>query len=215
MGELISLDDLTDLSQEELQAKITEANQKYQELQSNSERWVQKVIAEKKLSEKALKSIADINGDNDKFVELYESDKELGEYILKNVFNGATIEEFKTGGWKAKPATENFEEFYQKKQAEERLEKVTSKLSKEAKERFDAEFTELTDGKKLTKENLDKYIKIVLKEIEPDFSEEIQEARSMAMWSWTSKPKESKSQGDQATTDFLVQMGVVKPMKKN
>lgn len=213
MTELLNLDDLQDLSQEELQAKIQEANTKYQELQSNSDRWVQKVLDEKKLAEKSLKALGEINGDNDKFVELYNQDKKLGEYILKNVFNGASIEEFQAGGVKAKPVTENFEEFYQKKQIEERLEKITSKLSPEAKEKFELEFEDLTDGKKLTKENVDKYIKITLKEIEPDFSDEIQEARAFAIGGNPTKAKDTKSQWDQATTDFLVQMGIVTPSK--
>ena len=38
MAELLNIEDLEGLSGEELQAKITEANQKYQELQSNSDR---------------------------------------------------------------------------------------------------------------------------------------------------------------------------------
>lgn len=214
MTELLNLDDLKDLPQEEIAEKIKEANEKYSQMLANKERWAQQIIEEKKLAEKSLKALGEINGDNDKFVALYNQDKKLGEYILKNVFNGASIEEFQAGGsQRSTPTKENFEEFYQKKQVEETIEKVTSKLSQEAKEKFDLEFSDLTDGKNLTKDNVNKYIKIALKEIEPDFSEEIQEARVFAMGGWTAKPKDNKPQWDQATTDFLVQMGVVKPSK--
>jgi hypothetical protein len=98
MTELLNSEDLVGLSAEELQAKIDEANTKFADLKSNSDRGVQKVIEEKKLSEKALKAIADINGDNAKLVELYETDEKLGKYLLQNVFNGASIEDFREGG---------------------------------------------------------------------------------------------------------------------
>ena len=98
MTELLNSEDLVGLSAEELQAKIDEANTKFADLKSNSDRGVQKVIEEKKLSEKALKAIADINGDNAKLVELYETDEKLGKYLLQNVFNGASIDDFREGG---------------------------------------------------------------------------------------------------------------------
>ena len=210
MVDLLKMEDLNGLSQEDLQAKIEEANTKFKDLQSNSDRGVQKVIAEKKLSEKALKSIKQIDGDNDKFVELYNDDPELGEYILENVFDWASIDDFTSGSEvKAKPVKEDFEAFYEKKRIEETLEKVSWKLSPEIKEKFDTEFADLTEWKKLTKDSVKKYIKIALKEASPDFSNEELLAKTYSVWGSAPKPKETWPKSDQATKDFMKEMGIV------
>lgn len=181
MTELIKLEDLEGLSQEEIAAKITQANEEYKTLKSNTERGAQQILEEKKLAEKSLKAIADINGDNEKLVELYDNDPKLGEYLLKTVFNGSSIDEFREGGKQAKPTTEDFDTKYQKKRLEERIEEVSSKLSPELKEKFDTEFKELTEGKKLTKESQEKYIKIALKEVSPDYTKEELDAKIHSM----------------------------------
>jgi hypothetical protein len=209
MTELIKLEDLEGLSQEEIAAKIAQANEEYKNLKSNTERWAQQILEEKKLAEKSLKALADINGDNAKLVELYDNDPKLGDYLLKSVFNGASIDEFREGGTQAKP-TEDFDTQYQKKRLEERIEEISSKLSPELKEKFDTEFKELTEGKKLTKENQEKYIKIALKEVSPDYTKEELEAKIHST-GWTiAKPKESWPKTDESTVSFLKDMGIVR-----
>lgn len=212
--QLLNIEEITSLSGEELQAKIDEANTKFTDLQSNSDRWVQKVLDEKRLSEKALKAIAEINWDNAKLVDLYETDPKLGNYLLQNVFNGASIDDFRDGGSWAKTITEDFDTKYQAKRIEETIEEVSSKLPKDVQEKFDAEFKDLTEGKKLTKENVDKYIKMALREANPDYSKEEMEARVHSMGGWVAKPQEAWPKRDQATSSFLEQMGVVRKAVK-
>ena len=211
------MEDLKGLSQEELEVKIAAANESYKNLESNADRGAQKVLDDKKLAERALTAIAEIDGDNEKFVELYNNDPKLGDYLLKTVFKGASIDDFKKGGTKSpKPEWEDFDAKRLKKTIEEKVESVSSKLPKEIKEKFDAEYKELTDWKKLTKDNVEKYIKMALREVQPDFSQEELDARVLSQGGGGIKPKADKSfKWDKSTSEFLKKMGIITPSKKD
>jgi len=216
MTELINIEDLKDLNEEQIAEKVAQANEAYKKLQSDTERWAQQIIEEKKLAERSLKAISEINWDNAKLVELYESDKKLWDYLLKTVFGGASIDDFRDGGTTAKPATGDFDKMYQKKRIEERLEEVTSKLPADVQEKFTTEFVEITDGKELSKDNVDKYIKMALREVSPDYTKEELEAKVYSMGGQTAKPKtETGVKVDEYTSNFMQQMWIVTKAKKD
>jgi len=218
MTELIDLEALKGLNQEELSAKLAEANENYKDLKSNSDRWVQKVLEEKKLAERSLKAISEIDWKNDKFVELYEEDPKLWNYLLENVFEGASIDDFREWGeWaKTQPkinTKDDFEKYYQQKQVEEKIEKISSKLTAEAKEKFTEEFNDISNGKELNTKNVDKYIKIALRESQPDLRNEENMAKLYAIGWSKSKSVDNSKKWDSATSDFLQQMGVTRKVQ--
>ena len=65
------------------------------ELQSNSDKWVQKVIWEKKLYEKAYQELPKISADDTRLVDISQDDPVLAKKILDDHFDGMTIEEYK------------------------------------------------------------------------------------------------------------------------
>lgn len=218
MENLINLEDLEGLNQEQIIEKINEANELHKKNVADSDRWVQKILENSKLAEGAIEALAEINGDSSKFADLYKKDPKQWEYLLKKVFGWVTYEQFMA--WEPKNdgnlTKAQMEEFYQQKEIEKELDSVNSKLSDEWKEAFKKEFDDIVEGKKLTKDNIKKYIKMALREVEPDMSLLEQEAKSSSISGWySSKAKdESKIKMDQATTDLLTKMGSYNPPKK-
>lgn len=72
-----------------------EVEEMRKKLQSDSEKWVQKVIKERKLFERAYKELPKISQDDARLVEIYEEDPELAQRILEDHFDGVSIEEYK------------------------------------------------------------------------------------------------------------------------
>lgn len=65
------------------------------EMMGNSEKWVQKVISEKKTFEKALKESWKVWANPSHLIDLYEEDPKVAQIILDEFFNWKTIEEYK------------------------------------------------------------------------------------------------------------------------
>lgn len=69
------------------------------EMQSNSDKWVQKIISEKKVYEKAFEEMSKIADNSERLVELYEEDPTTAEIILKKYFGDESIEDYKERIW--------------------------------------------------------------------------------------------------------------------
>jgi len=65
------------------------------EMQSNSEKGVQKILNEKKAFEKAMSSLWDISDDPTKLIELFSENEEAGKIILDKYYDWLSIEDFK------------------------------------------------------------------------------------------------------------------------
>ena len=65
------------------------------EMQSNSEKGVQKIIWEKRAYEKAMSSLDEIAEDQTKLIDLFSEDEKAGKIILDKYYNWQSIEEFK------------------------------------------------------------------------------------------------------------------------
>lgn len=69
------------------------------EMQSNSEKWVQKILWEQKLYKQSLKELSNIWQDAKRLVEIAEDNPRLAEIILEEYFDGESLEEYKERIW--------------------------------------------------------------------------------------------------------------------
>lgn len=117
-----------DTQDEEPQAPKTYSEEEVEaikkELQSNSEKGVQKVISEKKLFERAYKELPKIANDDSYLVELYEDSPELAKRILEDHFDGQSIEDYKESIWYK-------EDLSDPKQYEAKLKREVAKATRE------------------------------------------------------------------------------------
>ena len=121
-----------ELSKEELLAK-------YKDLQSNSEKGVQKII-------KQQKEIIKVGKDPKRLVELYNEDPEVAKWILKSAFDGMDIEEYKEKAGLKKETTDQtawtvdieaiVAQRLEKDKVESEISSVVSQLPNDMKERF-------------------------------------------------------------------------------
>lgn len=156
---------LNDLSHEELQEVVNGAVSEYKELESNTERWAQNLLWEKKKLEKAIETFNNVNSDPEKLDKLMEDEPELWKFIIDKFFNGKSLDEIK----KSKPNIDDIvEQKLNQKEVEKKLSSVIAQLPEDLVEKFNEEFKDLTDGKKLTADNVQKYIKNTLSNISED-----------------------------------------------
>jgi len=78
---------------------VEELEAKMKEMQSNSEKWVQKLITEKKVYEKAFNEMSKISDDSERLIELFEEDQSTAELILSKYFGDESIDEYKERTW--------------------------------------------------------------------------------------------------------------------
>jgi len=157
--------DLNDLSHEELQEVVNSVSSEYKELESNTERWAQSLLWEKKKLEKAIDTFKNVNSNPEDLDKLMESDPELWQFIIDKFFDGKSIDEIK----KSKPNIDDIvDQRLNQKEVEKKLSSVREQLPEDLIEKFDEEFKDLTEGKKLSSETVQKYIKNALSNISED-----------------------------------------------
>jgi len=156
--------DLNDLSHEELQEVVNGAVSEYKELESNTERWAQSLLWEKKKLEKAIDTFKNVNSNPDALDKLMESDPEIWQFIIDKFFDGKSIDEIK----KKTNIDDIVDQRLNQKEVDKKLSSVREQLPEDLIEKFDEEFKDLTDGKKLSSENVQKYIKNALSNISED-----------------------------------------------
>ena len=84
--------------QETVEQRLEKLEQENQTLKNSvawNEKWVQKIINEKKVSDKALAATKEVSKDNKKLLEIYENEPEVAQKLLDDVFDGISIEEYK------------------------------------------------------------------------------------------------------------------------
>ena len=145
-----------------------EVEEMRKKLQSDSEKWVQKVIAEKKLYERAFKESGNIAQDDSRLVEIFNEDPKLAQVILDEYFNGQSIDEYKESIGYQEDLTDpkvyearlkaDTEKAVAKKQLESEKKSFIAKLkmSDEEKEAFESQLEELTSLKSFKLENIEK-----------------------------------------------------------
>lgn len=127
-----------------------EVEEMRKKLQSDSEKWVQKVINERKLYEKAFEEVGNIAEDDKRLVDIYEENPELWKLILTKYFNGQTIDEYKD-------SISFTEDYSDPKRMEAKIKREAEKLAaqkelEKAKESIDKSKTAFIDKLKMSDE---------------------------------------------------------------
>lgn len=185
--------DLNDLTQEELVETAEAMKNEFKELQSNGERGVQKLIQEGKALEKAISTYAETLGNPEQLEKIIADDPELGKVILEKFFGGKSIDDVKKNKWLN--VDELVDQRLNQKEVERKLSSVQDQLPEELREKFNEEFKDLTEGKKLTSDNVGKYIKNTLSNIDTEESPLIAMAKATAN-SWSVPSKAGKPSND-------------------
>lgn len=161
---------LNDLSHKELQEVVNGVSSEYKELESNTERWAQSLLWEKKKLEKAMSILRDAWSDNESIDAnmvkiIMENDPETWQFIIDKFFDGKPLEEITKN---KKSIDDIVDQRLNQKEVEKKLSSVREQLPEDLIEKFDEEFKDLTEGKKLSSENVQKYIKNALSNISED-----------------------------------------------
>jgi len=189
MAETYTLEDLQDLSQEELQELVIETQNGYNQLKSSSDRWVNKLLEEKRELEKAVELVIK---DENQLELIRESDPELAEKVASRLKWKISEK------WATKEDMEKIvEKAMLKKTINSKISKISSQLW-DLWEKFKEEFEGLTSGKELTEDNLEKYLKATLSIVSADWGVDVSLIKSGSLWTstrWTASTQ-SKEEVD-------------------
>ena len=73
---------------------VDEVDAMKKEMQSNSDRWVQKILKQQQKYERIIDGVALVSKDPKNLLEINESDPEVAQAILDKYYDGKTIEEY-------------------------------------------------------------------------------------------------------------------------
>jgi len=177
------------------------------EMMSNSEKWVQKVISEKKTFEKALKESWKVWANPSYLVDLFEEDPKVAQIILDEFFDWKSIEEYKED-------IEYEEDYADPKVMQSKIKKEAEKIAQnnliesqkkefisklkmtdEEKESFEEAFEELKQLKSFTTKDLTKQFEKAYR-LSNDNEEALQKLKNQetiakTMWTWEGKTSKS------------------------
>lgn len=209
------------------EVKTTYSAEEVKEMQSNSEKGVQKLITEKKANERAMKSINKIVEDKGYLIELYETDEEAAKIILTDIYDGQSIEDFKTAiEFKEDMSDPKVIERLVEKKAKEHasISKIANsklefiekfKLEWDELKEFEEAFEERMELKSFSANNVDNHLEKALREISDDkLSDRLKSqkeiAKTMATWEWATGWTVKKDNSIQKqSNDFLKKFGVI------
>ena len=191
---------------EELETAKQEALNKYK---SDQEKWIQKIIEEKKFAEKVLDAVGLVAQDQNNLVELYDESPDVAEEILNKYYGWQSIDEYKESiGFQESEIVLNEKMIERKAKSIVEAEKIkdTKKafiektgLKGEELEAFESEFEERMQLKSFSINNLDDNLTKAYK-LATGYSEEqikdIQKSKmvaSVSSVSGTSKQKDSET----------------------
>lgn len=201
--------DLSELNQEELVTLVSGIKDEYKALESNTEKGAQSLLWEKKKMEKAIETFKNVNADPEKLEALLNEDKELWQFILDKFYDGQSIDDIKNKKWPN--IDEIVEQKLNQKEVDKKLSSVKDQLPDDLLEKFNTEFEELTEGKKLTADNVQKYIKNALSNISDD-SSLLDTIKAGAVWNGgnTKGRPTNEDRGAKSVLNHLKSMGAIK-----
>lgn len=204
-----------------LRAEQAEIARKKQE--SDISRGINKLKDEKDYFLMMKENATKLMKDKNYFVELVQKDEVLAKAVLDEYFDWMTIEE----AMAQVDADKQVHQPVSKKTIEETVKEITtkqeveniinnfknqSKLTPEQLEAFNKEFADITEWKRLTKDNVNKYLRLSFKEALPDVDLNIErDAIEMAWWtpSGASKPKNEVAQIRKANIEYLKKQWII------
>ena len=202
---------------------------------SDWERWVQKVLSEKKEAERiaweVLKALSKVSEDwEEALVQLYESDPKVAEKVLSEYY-GMTIEEYKEQiGYQEDLSNPEIFNAKVEKEAQKKLEQVTMqkevdsfitklKMWDEEKKVFLEAFEERKTLKSFNPSDIDKHLVKAYKEIANDEDiERFRKSEAVANWmavnwwssvaDWKKQKNSKKEEASKQIDDFFKRMGL-------
>lgn len=199
-----------------------EVEQIRKDMQSNSEKWVQKVIWEKKVAEQALKEVQNIADDNEHLVKLYDTNPDVAKHILQNVYNWIDIEEYKENIWyKDDTTSPEYLEKIADKKVEKKLTEIKlndaidsfikeNKLEWEVLEKFQKELEDRKTMKSFSLQTIDKHLDKALKDSieesnisDTEYTKKVAETMSTGWWKSGSWSSNWEMQVNSDVTDFV------------
>lgn len=203
MAEVYTKEDLSDLSPEELQDLVIETQNEYNALKSNSDRWVSKVLQEKKMLEQVVQLVID---DESKLAEIASKNQDLANKVSQKLYWKEYSDQMKVKN-DADVDTIVEQKLMQQK-VNDRIDKICSQLpTEEDQKKFREEFFELTDGKKLSNDNIDKFVRASLAVVSDSGNVDISKVKEISVWSWVwSADKSIKSAEHQSRYDYAKQL---------
>lgn len=201
--------DLSELNQEELVTLVSGIKDEYKALESNTEKGAQSLLWEKKKMEKAIETFKNVNADPEKLEALLNEDKELWQFILDKFYDGQSIDNIKNKKWPN--IDEIVEQKLNQKEVDKKLSSVKDQLPDDLLEKFNTEFEELTEGKKLTADNVQKYIKNALSNVSDD-NTLLDTIKAGAVWNGgnTKGRPTNEDRGAKSVLNHLKSMGAIK-----
>lgn len=173
--------------------------------QSDTEKGVQKVIAEKTTLEKALEEVGKISDDPKRLVVLHETEPELAKMILKKYYNGQTIDQYMDEQGieldlsdpeiVKKRVTLEAQKIADERVISEKKDEFIEqlKMSDEEKAQFEEAFEERRNLKSFNPKDVRKHLEKAYREVNESFdpstlknAENIANVLWNASWRWTS-----------------------------
>ena len=198
-----------------------EVEEMKKQMQSDSEKWVQKLISEKKVRDRAIQSIKKIVDDKEHLVKLYDSDEEVAKIILEDIYDWKSIEDFKESIWYKEDYTdpETIEKLVEKKaknivdigKINDAKAEFIKKLNLEWDElkNFEEAFAERIELKSFKVSNLDTHLEKSYRDIsDEDVNQKLKLnkviGQTLATWEWKSGGTSGKDNTHQKeANDFL------------
>ena len=188
---------------------------------SDSEKWVQKVIWERKLHEQVIDSVWKVADDKNELINIYEENPEVAAIILEKYYEWQSIEDFKT-------SIDYQEDLTDPKVLDRKVEKEIKareskriisnakevfieklKMTDDEKSKFEETFNEIKSLKSFKIDNIENQLEKAFKLISnSDDIKRIKQAKaiaqSLATWEWKSKGTSKKVTNTQTeVNDFL------------
>lgn len=219
------------LTQEkETQPETKSVEEEFETYRRNSEKWVQKLIQEKKEREAEAKLFKDViteskrvAQDENYLIDLYYEKPEIAKEILENYYYWQTIDEFKAERWIVDDSPKAIDMLANRKAKDiVNNEKISNSIElfikefwydEEKKKIFMEEFNDITEWKKLTPENVKLYLEKSHIIINKDMFNELEQtkqkekiAKQTSSWDWKSwwNEKETKLSKEQELAKDIV-----------
>jgi hypothetical protein len=172
---LENLENLENLSPEQKEKVAEEVSTQFKQLQSSTSKGVQHL-------NEAIKFYKESANDPQKLLELQGSNPEVAKIVLDKFFDGQTIEDLLPQNPEIEPSEldTKVKEAVQSQKVDDLVSSAVAQLPEEMQSKFKDEFTELTEGKKLTSETVGKYISLTIKSISPDVNLNVEQQARLA-----------------------------------
>lgn len=235
----LDLEEINDLPPEEKAQKLLEIAQQAtakakqeeemrKQLESAQEKWVQKLLDDKKYQDLMRSEAQKLKLDANYFADLLGKDETLAKAVLDEYFWGITVDdalaqvnpEIKKSLIEKKDEKDldaKLEAKIVQKEVSKTVKEFVSKanLSKDEKEAFDKEFADITEWKSLNEANIEKYLRLALREALPenkDIKRIEREAFDMANSQWQAQSSKWWQVHEARTSniEYLKKVGILK-----